>query len=473
MASVKDFSPESIELTTWGGAVEDITALCPLFQYYEDIDEPFVRASLGVIDSGVNLIRTAPIQGGELVTIKFRCAADAELESFELKFRIWKVYNRKFSANTQTYSLALLPNEAFTNQYQRVVKKLSGKPSEIVKDLLENYLQTEIELDIESTGNAVSFYPARRNVISIIKSLQIRSISQNAYSNVGSTSSTNNNVSTENSENDKKVKGTAGYLFFQNKNGFIFNSIDKLCDDGQQNFDGRPVIAEYFAVPSLDDAGSTNNYYVIEAYRFTTEIDLLDKMQRGVYSNKMVLFNYATAETEEIVYNMKDTFDNMAKLGYQDNLPVFATTSGDDESELPPSRVMSMVIDNESWNFSDDVGDPEEGGDGGGYPDETKYLIAQGIARRNVLELQRLEINVPGNYNLTVGEKIKVYLPNMASQQERNKEQWDNESSGKYLISKLSHNFNMADETGQTFETSLVLIRDTYGMEEEPSKVKG
>ena len=31
----------------------------------------------------------------------------------------------------------------------------------------------------------------------------------------------------------------------------------------------------------------------------------------------------------------------------------------------------------------------------------------------------------------------------------------------------------MADETGQTFETSLVLIRDTYGMEEEPSKVKG
>ena len=132
-----------------------------------------------------------------------------------------------------------------------------------------------------------------------------------------------------------------------------------------------------------------------------------------------------------------------------------------------------MVIDNESWNFSDDVGDPEEGGDGGGYPDETKYLIAQGIARRNVLELQRLEINVPGNYNLTVGEKIKVYLPNMASQQERNKEQWDNESSGKYLISKLSHNFNMADETGQTFETSLVLIRDTYGMEEEPSKVKG
>jgi len=472
MASVKDFSPESIEITTWGGTVEDITALCPLFQYYEDIDEPFVRATLAVIDSGANLIKTAPIQGGELVTIKFNCAADAVLESFELKFRIWKVYNRKFSANTQTYSLALLPSEAFTNQYQRVVKKLSGKPSEIVKDLLKNYLQTEEELDIESTGNTISFYPARKSVTSIIRNLLVRSVSQNAYNNIGLGSSKNNTVSTENSENDKTVKGTAGYLFFQNKNGFVFNSIDKLCDDGKQNFDGKPAIAEYFASPALDYAGSKNNYYTIEAYRFTTEIDLLDKMQRGVYSNKMVLYNYATAETEEIVYNMKDTFNNMAKLGYQDNLPIFATTV-DGESELPPSRVMSMVIDNESWNFSEEVGDPEEGGDGGGYPDETKYLIAQGIARRNVLELQKLEINIPGNYNLTVGEKIKIYLPNMASQEERKRNNWDNESSGKYLISKLSHNFNMADETGQTFETSLTLIRDTYGIEEEPSKVKG
>lgn len=162
MASVKDFSPESIDLTTWDGTVRDIKPLCPLFQYYEDIDEPFVRASLVVIDSGINLIKTAPIQGGELVTIKFKCAADAELESIEYKFRIWKIYNRKFSANTQTYSLALLPNEAFTNEYQRVVKKLSGKPSEIVEDLLKNYLQTDKDLNLESTGNSISFFPGEK-----------------------------------------------------------------------------------------------------------------------------------------------------------------------------------------------------------------------------------------------------------------------------------------------------------------------
>lgn len=194
-------------------------------------------------------------------------------------------------------------------------------------------------------------------------------------------------------------------------------------------------------------------------------------MRRGVYSNKMVFYNFSTAEYEEFVYSLKDTYDDMAKLGYQDNLPIFTTTS-EDKKGLPPSRVMSMVIDHENWNFKEDVANPEEGGDGGGFPDESKYLIAQGIARRNILELQKLEINIPGNYNLTVGEKIKVYLPNMAAQEERKKEQWDTESSGKYLISKLSHNFTMADETGQKFETSLTLIRDTYGMEEEPSKVK-
>ena len=60
----------------------------------------------------------------------------------------------------------------------------------------------------------------------------------------------------------------------------------------------------------------------------------------------------------------------------------------------------------------------------------------------------------------------------MATEGIRKTDRWDRESSGNYLISKLSHNFLMANESGPIFETSLTLVRDTYGMEEEPSQVK-
>lgn len=471
--SVKSFTPKEIFILSLDGTELDITPLCPVFQYYEDIDEPFVKAALKVIDSGVNLIQTLPIQGGELVTIVMNCAGSGEdgvtkeLQTYQ--FRVWKVFNRIFDYRVQSYSLALLPTEAFTNEYQKVVKKLEGKPSTIVNDLLKNYLQTD-EYEIETTGNNVSFYPGRKSVTSIIKTLQERSISEKGYKNLTlNNKSQKSKVPSENDENNTTIRGTAGYFFFQNKNGFCFKSIDKVCDDGKNNFDGNPIIGTYYATP-VTETGTIEAFYTIEKYGFTSEIDLLDKMRRGVYSSKVVTYNFTTGQYDEFTYSLEDTFENMATLGYQDNLPKFTISDAEDK-KLPPTRVMSMVVDHETWNYDDVVADPEQGGTAK-FPDDTKYLIAQGIARRNTLELQKLQINIPGNSSLVVGEKIKVYLPNMATEGIRKTDRWDRESSGNYLISKLSHNFLMANESGPIFETSLTLIRDTYGMEEEPSQVK-
>ena len=60
----------------------------------------------------------------------------------------------------------------------------------------------------------------------------------------------------------------------------------------------------------------------------------------------------------------------------------------------------------------------------------------------------------------------------MAQQSTKEKEPWDKESSGNYLIAKLSHNYSMIEEQGPKLTTVLELIRDTYGMEEEPSSVR-
>ena len=86
------------------------------------------------------------------------------------------------------------------------------------------------------------------------------------------------------------------------------------------------------------------------------------------------------------------------------------------------------------------------------------------------MENQKLEVTIPGNMDLKVGDKIKILLPNMSSETVREKEKLDRENSGTYLISALSHNNVFLNSS--TCTTQLELIRDIYGMKDYSSNVK-
>lgn len=471
--SIKSIKPNYINIVSLTGKVYDISPICPTFFYYEDIDRPFVISTLQVIDSGLNLIKTLPIQGGEEVEIEFDAPGmenkKPTIKKVNYKFRVWKVYNRIFTDKTQTYNLALVSEEAMLNEIVRITKKLSGTPDKIVEELLKKYLKTEKKIFTEKAGNNLIFYPSRKTITNIISSIQIKSRSDKATPIKARNTQLNNTEKKFESDNesaDGTVSGTAGYLFFENKNGFVFKSMDTICAVGTKgNFSGSDVLATYYVRPVINDE-SRNKFFAIERYRFIDEIDILENFRRGVYSTKLIFYNMSTGEYNEFNYNLKETFDSMVKLGNQDKLPEYQIKHSD-----YPSRVMSMVVDHETWHRGESVADPEQKGNAL-YPDENKYLIAQGMARRNILNFQKLEITIPGNCDLVVGEKVKVYLSNMAQQSLKEKDRWDKESSGNYLIAKLSHNYIMADETGAKMTTVLELIRDTYGMEEEPSSVK-
>lgn len=476
MSSLRDFKPLKILIfpVTDNSQGYDITPICSQFIYYENIDSPFVEAELSLIDSGVNLIKSLPIQGGEEVSIKLECASSTgeapSIKEITYQLYVWKVENRAFTSKIQTYTLRLLPIEAFVNEYSRVVRRLEGYTNEIVEKLLKEELASKSKIFTEKSKNQVVFYPSRKSVISLINSLQKNSISEKAsIRKIDNNKFSNNTKKNENSENDTKIAGTAGYLFFQNKNGFVFKSIDTICAVGTKgSFQGSNVIGTYYSKLAMNSS-NPNNYFTIETYNFKDEIDILNKLRKGAYSTKIVLYNISTGDYEEFVYSLDDTFKDMVKLGNQSKLPEFQIKQSDF-----PTRVISMVVDHETWHFKDTVANPEDPNVNGDakYPDYSKYLIAQSISRRNILEMQKLEITIPGNSALVVGEKLKIYLPNMSTEETRLKDPWDKESSGNYLISKLSHNYNMAIETGPKFTTVLELIRDTYGMEEEASSVK-
>lgn len=432
------------------------------FAYYESIFQPFVSAILQVADSGGNFIAKIPIQGGEKVILKVE---DVEGNQYDYELFVWKVYNRVFNKNMQNYNLALISKEALYNEGARLTERLRGTPDGIVEKILKEYLKTEKEIKSERAKYQVQFFPNGKKAHHIIHTVSQKAVPQSSKSTDSTADKTSEGGKTGLSGDTRKSSGTAGFLFFENYDGFNFNSIDYYFSTGDDDFRGEKEVATYEVKPNLDNPSR----FVVEEYNFSNEIDMLDQMRSGTYASQVVTYNWSTGFYEEFRYNLDENFSAMAHLGSQESLG--ATQK---ELSINPSRVLTVLVDHETWHSEETPGSPDERDNGGesgsNYPDYQKHWLAQSIARRYFMENQKLEVTIPGNMDLKVGDKIKILLPNMSSETVREKEKLDRENSGTYLISALSHNNVFLNSS--TCTTQLELIRDIYGMKDYSSNVK-
>jgi len=460
--NVKSIEVKEVFIYDVDGGKHDLTKAATGFFYYESIFKPFASAVVNIADSGNNFIGTLPIQGGERVTVKIM---DVEENQYEYDLHVWKIYNRTFTKTLQTYNLALISKEALYNEGARVTQILNGTPDKIVKDILTDYLNTEKDIDVETCKYQVQFFPNGKKAHAIIQSLAPKAVPNTSSAAKGSASKTTTGGKSGLSGDTKTSSGTAGYLFFENRDGFHFRSIDYYYSTGDDNFKGVQEVATYTVKPNMDNPSR----YVIENYGFTSEIDIINQMRSGTYASHLVAYNYSTGFYEEYRFNLQENYEGMAHLGSQSKL---GKVHQDIASN--PSRVMSVLVDHETWHSEETPGSNEErdndDGNGSDYPDYQKHWVAQSIARRYFMENQKLEIEIPGNMELSVGDKVKVMLPNMAAQSTRATEAYDKENSGTYLISALSHNSFFLNNS--TCTTKLELIRDIYGMKDYTSNVK-
>lgn len=96
----------------------------------------------------------------------------------------------------------------------------------------------------------------------------------------------------------------------------------------------------------------------------------------------------------------------------------------------------------------------DEGGKINSSPDNSVFYQSQSVARYNLAFSQRLNITVPLNLRLTVGDVINLRIGRVTKEEK----QKDELKSGYYLIKELSHSFEK-----QQGYTALKLVRDSYG----------
>ena len=417
--------------------------------YYESISDPYVSANIRILDSGESVINK--IVGGEEVHMS---VAGPDETEYHYILMVYMVGDRSVSNKIQTYNIGLISAEALTNESMKISKSLKGRPDEIAKEILEDEKIINTEKDVFTTPcqNNTKIHPNGKSPFQVISSLCNGSLAATKSNVAGKTSSSATN-------DEKSLGGSAGYVFFENRKGYHFNSIDALCDV-KGEFGGGGKIRTF-----IDSAeGGVNEDSIINV-NFESEINLIHALRLGTYSSQLQTYDISSGKFEVYTYNLSKEWDNQSHLGSQSRLNPMQ-----EKLSSHPTRILSTIIDHEKNYMGRGTPDPDDPGYTGdnNFWDYSKHHVAQNISRNFMLNTQGLRIDVPGNIDLCVGEIINVILPSSVSEDQKLDEPMDESNSGFYLIYSLSRFF---DQRTQEVTTVLKLKRDSFGAQQTDNEV--
>ena len=454
------------------------------FIHRESLVSPFMSGVLAISDSadflnGLDMDgNQSPIEGGEIVKITVKTPVSQSEEGETYEYKIWKLGNRISINKKQAYALALVSEEALLNETTRVLGRIpSGGqnaeeiPEKSISDIVYDLVKTKIGLESskplfrEPTKFKQVIIGARRRPFDIISSL-----SDKAVSTKGKTGNTTNS-SSDASETKETLKGTAGFFFWETKRGYNFFSVDALCDEPDGIFAAPDLKSEIHTgyQEKIANAEGVDTRSVISKITFTSEIDTMSALRKGKYSSTMIFFNISTGQYEEYQYKITDSYDNMAHLGNQTKVSELKV--GEQQLVETPSRLMTMVLDHETWFNEPGVASPYENASNPSvFADWHKHFAAQSVARKELLNNQQCTVEIPGNNEICAGDKVEIRVQRKAPDKVREEEPWDLESSGVYLVKDVEHRFNFADGTSGKVITTLQLFRDSFGVKDTDTK---
>ena len=383
----------------------NIAAGNPSITYFESIVSPAISLSLNFIDVD-QLISRQGVTGGEYLSLRIGVRGydkDFEIKADKHLLMLNSVKDVSTSSSSQLATLEFLSVEGIINETARVNQRFTGNVTETVKKLLKGKkgIQTKKNLDSDRASNAYSFVGNLKRPFDTIQWLCSKTQSS---------------------------KDGYGFLFFETLDGYVFKSIEKLLDQ-------RPV--EYKKSEKAEDA--SDDFRILENNLNQTN-DIGMNCRMGMYANKTIYINLDNATQKTVDFKIEDL-----KLKKSPKLP--------NRLETFPTRLMLRVLDK---------GALQKGSQKKELQKENELAIYQSksYARNNLIFSQSMSVSIPFNPTLRAGQMMNLRFPlRKGDDQETTTygEESDDDVSGKYLISELSH-----DISDNQAHTQLTLIRDVF-----------
>jgi hypothetical protein len=387
-----DVSLRKVEIRSLNGQIANIVNQVESIEIYEDIFAPFITASI-VVRESVDYINLFPFLGEEFVHL------DITTPTLEIpisgRFYIYKITDRLYTKEREVvYTIKCASEEFIADINTKISKGYSGQPSEIASQVLtKDGLFTQKRTIIEESGNRVKF---TSNFWSPVKCL-----------NYLSTISLNKNKS-------------PSYLFFENRDGFNFRSIDEILkSDTYHKF-----IKDNYTRDVTSEQSTSSSQNITEDYKRILEFevpvltDYLKSTQGGYIKSRIISHNILTKKYTVKNYSIKEDTNYNTLLN---RTPAYSKHS------LANSAATMLNFPTYFSNFSNTA-------------DSSSYkFIQKRMAFFQQLEKYKIHLSAFGRTDYTVGQVVELTIPKATQITAEDAETKDMVLSGRYLISAINH----------------------------------
>lgn len=407
-----DVNIDKCVITTSKGVFQDVSGQLLQVVIYEDIFSPFITGSL-IIKDTLDLSNVFPLLGEEYLQLKITTPTLPNV-AIEGTFHVYKMSDKtKLGDRSAAYELNFISIESLIDTNKKISKVYAGKISDIVGPFVQDKvdgLESTKKFLVENTRNTIKYIS---NFWSPVKNLTF--LADNSISESQSPS----------------------FLFFENRDGFNFRSLEKLYQ--------APVTISYtydrYTRDNFPLGGNALNimedYKRIGTIEIPVSYDYMDRVRSGMLASK--LFSYDSTKKTYTAKNYSAYKRFQSQIHLNKN-PLF--------TDKAVARANSrMFIYPRAYETFTSFGDTTNA-----------RILQERTSFMKMAEAQKINISVVGRVDYTVGITVDLTVPQNRPVYKKDTQDdiKDKIISGKYLVAAINHTIS---PTGH--DCTMELIKDS------------
>ena len=441
-----EYTLESVRLFASSGNIIPLNGLTVSISLFENIFSPTMSGTITLLDAN-SIVSNLPIIGQEFLSFKIKTASITDegtsvIDFTKNPFSVYKIDQRIEGTNSELITLHFASPEMLRNLRTRVSKSYTNTIDNIAIDVIQNsrYINSKKDLFIEETVGVRKIISPNSNPFTFIQKLSSEAISKN--------------------------NGSPFFLFYENKEGFNFRSLDSLY--------AQPITAEYNTGEFYhQESSGTVVKNVLEEYsrpishEMVAVNDTVSNVRGGLLASDLITYDIYSKKYERKNFRYFNNFNDYGRLG---NSPIYNTNFIDEfdntvdnftnanihlhpTSKNNGSDAQHYVLDPTAKNIKS-LYSPN-GIENTLLPRQSKFVeLNKGVS---------LNVKVHGSTNISVGQIIQFNKQTVGNANESG--DFDPYYTGRYIISNLRHIFDLAPKKEHSIVMSLV--KDGYEQELE------
>tara|TARA_B100000989_G_scaffold87072_1_gene62713 strand:- start:95 stop:1486 length:1392 start_codon:yes stop_codon:yes gene_type:complete len=407
------------KILTTSGQEFDILPVVQDIVIFESIFSQSISGTITIQDTS-DIVNNGPIIGEEKLQIKLLTPQENErpetiIDFVKTPLDIYKIGAFMGDGEKATVvTLHFASQEVYKNAVSKISRSYKGSCSEIVDKIFRDkeYLDSDKKLNLEETNGLKKIIFPSMKPFKAIDMLCRQS-------------------------NSKNFKNSPTYLFYETTKSYNFRSVDGLCSQ-------EPIMEYEENVPDRIVAGGKNietNLKTINDFTIVAPRDTTQNIYEGMLSSNIKVHDIYNKKINYFTYNYFDEFDNDTHL---EKKPYVSETKDkiSNKGLADYSNAVDFVTITSSAKSFDETSNTEAGIETvyPYAPDDLEKIIMRRTSRlRQFQNSITLNMTVPGNTSIQAGDVLQITIGASSTVTDRTN---DPNYTGRYLITKIRHNFN-------------------------------